>query len=372
MASNASSDTTSLPSTSDLPILRLNSTPGSLETDESNLDFAEESSGLVLLRKEELESFLSTRRMQAMHLNSAIRQIMDLEQQLSSERKIPSTVPSAYENQMQAFVTLTMRNCEKEEELKTTLEQLRASQQEVKDLKAELEAFNYDWDELLASHKNYKAQAKLATAYKHLFKEKISEVYLAQSELREPFLHPKMPKGCINCGQQGHSQYTCKEEYSGEFCQKCSAQGFNTKDCPWPHFAEGVPKVPDSQKCRRCRQPKNKPDPNCPICRDKIIAQNKTKRYDLAVKLKQESLAQLSNYSTPKLHDAPRPQQDKVPVARPTEQPSISLPVPPSAEQPPSRDKTPPLKPITMNSPSSDDDAESSDTSSTGQATRRG
>lgn len=85
---------------------------------------------------------------------------------------------------MQAFIELDRERREAHDELKVTKQQLHDSQQKVTDHSDELKAFNYDWDDPLQEHDRYKAQAKLASKYKRLFNEKITEVYNAQVQLR--------------------------------------------------------------------------------------------------------------------------------------------------------------------------------------------
>lgn len=92
-----------------------------------------------------------------------------------------------------------------------------------------------------------------------------------QSELREIRIRPKAPEGCLNCGAQGHSFKFCKKQYNGRFCQICANPEFSTDKCPWPHAAKGKFDVPEYQRCKGCRRPKNLPDINCGDCRNRVI-----------------------------------------------------------------------------------------------------
>lgn len=173
---------------------------------------------------------------------------------------------------MHAFLDLTKNHQKLVEKFHVTNNQLQESEKHARELKNELEAFNYDWEDLLQSYNRVEPLARLAKKYKSYFSTKLSEVYHARAQLREPTLRPKVPPGCLNCSATGHCHRTCSVPYNGKFCQTCACTDFSTRECPWPHFANATPSLPEHLKCKRCRSPRNLPDPHCSLCRRQLIA----------------------------------------------------------------------------------------------------
>ncbi|XP_043475515.1 uncharacterized protein LOC122507071 [Leptopilina heterotoma] len=252
--SNAPNVNDNASSQAELPVLRLESTLEQLLTDLSDPAFGEESPGLVVLKKEDFQTILLARRLLAINLNEANTHNLKLEEELSEARKFPPPpMGNFYEEQFKAVYAMANEKQRLTEDLFTAQNNTRKHEEEVAKLRQELEAFEYDWDDLLKSHKNFKRQAALAKNYKDLFRQTITEVYTAQANMREPCLRKKLPPGCINCKQEGHSHNSCPESYSGKFCQECDCPDFNTQDCPWPHYEnKKIPSLPPHLRCKRC------------------------------------------------------------------------------------------------------------------------
>ncbi|XP_043460932.1 uncharacterized protein LOC122503610 [Leptopilina heterotoma] len=275
----------SLPSAAETKIIRLQLTSADSSPNDTIPVLTEEASGLVLLRKEELEGILSSLESTNTRLKEALQHADNLQKEYNALLSTPSRSNTSNEGLVQALLEQSKERQNMYEKLEATQVKLQKSQEKVEELQTELTAFNYDWDNLLADHKKIQPLAKLSNRYKNYFTQKLSEVYHAQAQLREPALRPKPPPGCLNCGGRGHPHYTCPKEYNGKFCQECNCTDFSTRECPWPHFANAEPSLPEHLKCRRCRSPRNMPDPHCSLCRKQLVEKAITMRRKVALEI---------------------------------------------------------------------------------------
>ncbi|XP_043474360.1 uncharacterized protein LOC122506312 [Leptopilina heterotoma] len=161
------------------------------------------------------------------------------------------------------------------EQLAKCKEEADDSKSEVAKLKKKVDSHAADYYSLLD---DYNYMEKLYYRTRDLFKHKITEVLKMQSELREIRIRPRAPKGCLNCGEQGHSFKVCRKLYNQRFCQICHSPDFSTEECPWPHVADEKFDVPEHQRCKGCKRPKNLPDVCCVECRRREVERRTAKR----------------------------------------------------------------------------------------------
>lgn len=283
----------SLPASAEVKILRFQPSPADHGLSVTTPIPTEEASGLILLRKGELEEILSSQVSTNSRLTEALQRVDELqakldEKELSGLTSPSSTSSNSNDELMHAFLELSKDHRQLAEKLNVAQNELQSTQKKNEALQAELTAFNYDWDSLLSEYNRIKPQARLSNTYKKYFANKISEVYHAHAQLREPALRPKVPPGCLNCGKLGHSHRSCSTQYNGKFCQECACTEFSTQDCPWPHFVNAMPSLPEHLKCRRCLSPRNQPDPHCSLCRQHIISKATATRKQIALEIEAE------------------------------------------------------------------------------------
>lgn len=275
-----------LPPTAEINIIRLQLTPTS--SSDPIPAPSEEASGLVLVRKEELEGLLSSLESTNAELKEALQHVDELQKEQNELASTHRGKDTSNEGLVQALLEQSRERQSIYKKMEDTQTTLQESQKKVEELQAELAAFNHDWDNLLTDYDRIEPLAKLSKRYKDYFAQKLSEVYHAQAQLREPALRPKPPPGCLNCGSLGHPHYSCPTEYNGKFCQECTCTDFSTRDCPWPHFANAKPSLPEHLKCKRCRSPRNMPDPHCSLCRQQLVEKAIATRRKVAMEIEAE------------------------------------------------------------------------------------
>ncbi|XP_051154488.1 uncharacterized protein LOC127277428 isoform X2 [Leptopilina boulardi] len=71
------------------------------------------------------------------------------------------------------------------------------------------------------------------------------------------------PYGCINCKSREHHFRECNLPYRPGFCTECGAEGFDTKDCIYPH---GIEHERVLGRCIGCSGDEFLYSPECPDC----------------------------------------------------------------------------------------------------------
>ncbi|XP_051176163.1 uncharacterized protein LOC127291227 [Leptopilina boulardi] len=282
----------------DIPILCLNDVSDPSQRGDTPLDISVETSGLVALRREHFEGLLSKQQALMKTVAEQSDTIRSLRRQVDAGKATQSrdNTSSDITDLYRKLLDSVQRERELSNSLVAAQKELAEYKVENKSMKADLESYDYDYKSL---SNDYTAVEILNKRFKELFSKKMSEVFLAQAELREPRLRPKASEGCLNCGQQGHSFRLCKQPYTGKYCQKCAIEGFSTADCPWPHYAMVRYQVPESNRCKHCWRPRNFPDVNCYECRRRLISSNTFARNKTA--------QELESRPVPKAHNNPQP-----------------------------------------------------------------
>ncbi|XP_051159142.1 uncharacterized protein LOC127286075 [Leptopilina boulardi] len=247
------------------------------------VEFSNRPSGLIALSKTDFESLVSSRQEFSDQLMEAHKTINDLRDKLSETEATTNT------NGVPDVATHYKMLTELLQEKQKLAEQLPRYKEEALHFKSEatkqkklVDSYEIDYNSLLA---DYNYLEKLYHRTRDLFRHKVSEVFKMQSELREIRIRPRAPEGCLNCGSPGHSFKCCKKAYSERFCQICANPDFSTDECPWPHVADGKFDVPEHQRCKVCKRPKNLPDVNCGECRRRVIEIKIAKRDQQIIEL---------------------------------------------------------------------------------------
>lgn len=295
---------------SEIPLMRLTSTPEERLDMHHDSEFIEEPSGLIVLSRADFESLRNAQRSLSAQLKEAQECITTLRNELASAKELaPIDSVHNVSAQYKMFMELTKERQDVTGQLLESKEEATQLKQQAAKLQSDVESYERDYDSLSA---DYAHLEKVYTKTRDLFTRKISEVFRAQVELREPRLRPKAPEGCLICGVSGHSFRTCQKPYGGRFCQKCANPDFSTDYCPWPHYSGGSGQIPESSRCKICWRPHNLPDVNCADCRKRMIRSRIIKRNQQAQMLEDQATQ-------------PPPPKEKKPIASTSS--SCDLPV---------------------------------------------
>lgn len=236
--------------------------------------FKREASGLLLIPANDFDALLSD--------NERLRRSLE-EQRVAAS----STVAKPMSEQLTAFHYETLLGMMREKQALT--ERLTRAEvdfttirAEAQQLHARLQSTGKVLTERIQAYHRQQIKVDTLLRVKKLFTKSVAEVHQAQCKLRQPRLHPKAAKSCLNCGTEGHSWGSCPRKDTGVvFCHICNATGFTTEDCPGPHYQEYIDNVtPLSLRCKTCRRLLTEPDPTCGPCRKRIIDQAVKQRLD--------------------------------------------------------------------------------------------
>ncbi|XP_051153660.1 uncharacterized protein LOC127276943 [Leptopilina boulardi] len=247
-------------------------------------------SGLTILAKADVESLIKSSNAMAAQLRE--ERVTTHSLRLGSTQSLSSSTEPSFrqiEKLYDSLLTVTNEKSSLTDQLAKTKEELRHCKQQVDKLQTKGEKLQDKYEALQEDYDYAAYDAKLAKRYKDIFRETLSDVYRAVAELRELQRRPRAEQGCLNCGIPGHSYRSCTKPYSGKFCQKCAHPDFSTSECPWPHFVNGPPGIPEHLKCKRCWGPLNAPDTKCIECIRRMMADNLQARHTLALRLEQQS-----------------------------------------------------------------------------------
>ncbi|XP_043469495.1 uncharacterized protein LOC122503121 [Leptopilina heterotoma] len=329
MDSTDNNNANSLSSLPEIPITRISA----ISDNGSQLEFDQQLSGFMMLNKVNLEYIVNSRQEFSEQLIEANQTISTLREKLAAAEATPST--SGITNMAAHYKMLSDLVQEKQnladqlaKHREETAQQLSKNEEEIDHFKSEAAKLKQKADSYEADYysllDDYNYTEKLYHRTRDLFRHKISEVFKIQSELREIRIRPRAPKGCLNCGEHGHSFKVCRKAYNKRFCQKCYSPDFCTDECPWPHVAEEKFDFPEHQRCKGCKRPKNLPDVNCGECRRREIEQRIANRDQQLLEVNnQVSNLQVTPKPPPAQANGAIPKQISLP--KPKEIPSKSL-----------------------------------------------
>ncbi|XP_043478176.1 uncharacterized protein LOC122508724 [Leptopilina heterotoma] len=317
--------------------------------DGNQLGFDQQPTGLIALNKDNFDYLVNSRQELSNQLVEANQIIATLREEISAINEKPNN--SGVPNMAAHYKLLTDLLLEKqnlaeqlakhENEAAQHEDEVALHKAEATHFKAEaaklqkiVDSYETDYNALLADY-NYMEKLQLRT--RNLFRHKISEVFKMQAELREIRIRPKAPDGCLNCSMPGHSFKFCRNEYTGRFCQKCANPDFSTDECPWPHVAEGKFDIPDHQRCKTCKRPKNLPDVNCGECRKREMERRIAKR-------DQQMLEVIKQTSSLQITSKPLPAQEKGAIPKLVSLLKLEEPLNESSPRAETTSQTPPQK----------------------------
>lgn len=266
---NKANSLTSLP---EIPVTQISA----ISEGGGQLEFDQQSSDLIAINKANFDYIVNSRQEFFNQLIEANQTINILREKLDATEATPpinGIADMAAHYKMLSELLQEKQNLA--EQLAKCKEEADDSKSEVAKLKKKVDSHAADYYSLLD---DYNYMEKLYYRTRDLFKHKITEVFKMQSELREIRIRPRAPKGCLNCSEQGHSFKVCRKPYNQRFCQICHSPDFCTEECPWPHVADEKFDVPEHQRCKGCKRPKNLPDVSCVECRRREIERRTAKR----------------------------------------------------------------------------------------------
>ncbi|XP_043473385.1 uncharacterized protein LOC122505672 [Leptopilina heterotoma] len=215
---NPEADQLPIPTSDAAEVKALQFTPEGNCVDKGKLEFQEVPTGLVALTKFGFDALIAERNTLFSQLTEATKSINELRREVTSAATTPY---NAVISDQACQITQLNEKCNGlSDRLATAEEKLKSSQQLCAQHKADVDSYAEDYYYLEGLYKRLR----------RLFKDRIQEVYVSLTELREPRLRPKAPPGCLNCGVIGHNFRSCPKEYSGQFCQICSHPDFSTED----------------------------------------------------------------------------------------------------------------------------------------------